>query len=597
MKKIICNPLNLEYRYQIKKTGSLAFLGIAAPKEETPPKFKLFREAADPTVLLFKGVYYLFASMSGGFWYSDDLYSWKFKETPELPIYDYAPDVREIGGAVVFSASKINEPCTFYKSGDPLNKPFEAVSAPFPFHDPNIFQDDDGRVYFYWGCSSSEPIYGLEVDPATFTPLGEKIALISENETEHGWERNGENNVLGEPKDEAEKMKRQYIGTKPFIEGAFMTKRGGLYYLQYSAPGTEYNVYADGVYVGKSPLGPFEYQRHNPFSSKPGGFITAAGHGSTFADKYGNWWHASTMRISVHESFERRIGLFPCFFDEDGVMYCNQNFVDYPFELPEGLRQAPDIAEPPCMLLSFKKESAASSCQHGFEPCRGTDEDVRTWWAAMEKDEAAWYRLDLGGVYEVNAVQINFADHNGKAPDISADQMRDEGMGMSYRYIETKPQKTEYLLEYSADGKTWITLADRRNAGSDLCHDFITPGEPVKARYLRVSEIKLPFGGVPSISGLRVFGKGGGNKPAKVDKLEAARDGALDIDLKWQPAENAAGYNIRYGIAPDKLYSSWQVYGVTSLRLSAVNKGETYYIAVDSFNENGVTLGAVNAVN
>ena len=104
-----------------------------------------------------------------------------------------------------------------------------------------------------------------------------------------------------------------------------MTKHNGTYYLQYACPGTQYNTYADGVYTSKSPLGPFTLQVSNPFSAKPGGFMTGAGHGSTIADKYGNYWHASTMRISVNHDFERRVGLFPAGFDKDGVLYCNQN--------------------------------------------------------------------------------------------------------------------------------------------------------------------------------------------------------------------------------------------------------------------------------
>ena len=323
MEKWICNPLDLEYRYQYR-TSLMGGCSLA-------------REAADPTLLLFKDIYYLFASMSGGFWYSDDLADWKFKETPELPIYDYAPDVRSIGGRVVFSASRRGEPCTFYASADPLKETFQPLASPFDFWDPDIFEDDDGRVYFYWGCTNKEPIWGIEIDPKTMLPMGEKQAMFGEDEARHGWERKGENNKLSEPVTEMDRLIRQYVGTKPFIEGAFMTKYRGKYYLQYAAPGTECNVYADGVYVSDKPLGPFTYQSHNPFSSKPGGFITSAGHGSTIQDKYGNWWHASTMRVSVNESFERRVGLFPCDFDEDGVLHCNQHFADYPFVLPEGV--------------------------------------------------------------------------------------------------------------------------------------------------------------------------------------------------------------------------------------------------------------------
>ena len=116
----------------------------------------------------------------------------------------------------------------------------------------------------------------------------------------------------------------------PFIEGAFMSKINGKYYLQYAAPATEVPTYGNGVYIGETPMGPFVYQQHNPMSSKLGGFITDAGHGSTIQDAYGNWWHAASMRISVNASFERRVGLFPAGVDEDGILYCNQNYADWP---------------------------------------------------------------------------------------------------------------------------------------------------------------------------------------------------------------------------------------------------------------------------
>ena len=43
--------------------------------------------------------------------------------------------------------------------------------------------------------------------------------------------------------------------------------------MQYGAPGTEFNVYADGVYVADYPMGPYTYQKHNPVSYKPGGYM------------------------------------------------------------------------------------------------------------------------------------------------------------------------------------------------------------------------------------------------------------------------------------------------------------------------------------
>ncbi len=579
VKKVICNPLDLDYRYQYR-TGPMGGASLS-------------REAADPTMLLFQDTYYLFASMSGGFWYSDDLADWKFKATPELPIYDYAPDVREVGGRVIFSASRRGEPCTFYASADPLHEPFIPLTSPFDWWDPDLFEDDDGRVYFYWGCTNSEPIWGIEIDPRTMLPIGEKQAMFGEDEAHHGWERKGENNKLGEPRTEYERLVRQYVGTKPFIEGAFMTKYGGRYYLQYAAPGTECNVYADGVYVSDHPLGPFTYQAHNPFSSKPGGFITGAGHGSTFQDKYGNWWHVSTMRISVNESYERRIGLFPCGFDADGVLHCDQNFADYPFALPDGPRSGMDSGVPLWQLLPGA--ASASSAQEGFGPERGADEDIRTWWAAAEGDAHPWYRLDLGAVREVSAVQINLADH--MLPDQKVPREKLFMTQTGGRWIYTEPRRTAYVLEGSPDGERWDILLDARAENSDRPHRLWTAEEPVRVRYLRLRDFTIPFGGVPAVSGLRAFGPARERRPAQAANVTAERSGdGLNILLRWDEAAGADGYNIRYGAAPGKLYGSWQVMSGCELDLSTVNAGQKYYISVDSYNAGGVTAGQIFAV-
>jgi hypothetical protein len=576
MGKIICNPLNLDYRYQIKKSSF---------------RNSVFREAADPTVVLFKDIYFLFASKSGGFWYSEDLFLWKFKNTPELPIYDYAPDVREVNGALVFSASKHGQLCTFFRSENPLEKPFEPVSTALNFWDPNVFLDEDGKVYFYWGCSNKTPIWGIEMEPATMRPIGDRRSLFGGNDTIHGWERVGENNILNRPKKLFEFFFRLMLGSKPFIEGAYMNKHNNKYYLQYAAPGTEYNIYGDGVYVSDHPLGPFAYQRHNPFSLKPGGFITAAGHGSTFRDKAGNWWHISSMRISINDNMERRLGLFPCDFDNDGILYCNQHFADYPFTIPEGKRQNIYAIEPDLMLLSYKKTASASSWQNGFEPEKGTDENIRTWWAAENAADDEWFMLDLGSPYTVRAVQLNFSDHKLTVPDLEKKDMHKEEI--NYRLIMDKPLKTSFLLESSVDGAYWEIIKDSRNDNTDYPHDFIVFKTPVVSRYVRVSHILAPFEGVPTISGLRVFGKGSGEKPDKIETATVEWRGDLDIALSWPPAKNALGYNVRYGITSEKLYSSWQVYEKHQLSISTLNKGQDYYVAVDGFNENGVTAGNV----
>ena len=191
-----------------------------------------------------------------------------------------------------------------------------------------------------------------------------------------------------------------FMGSAPYIEGAYMNKVNGRYYLQYAAPGTELDGYGNGVYVGNSPLGPFTYQQSNPFSHKPSGFIKAAGHGSTLQDKYGNWWHIASMKISNKFSFERRLGLFPAGFDEDGTLFCNQNYADWPMIIPEG-KIDPWKTTPDWMLLSYRKKVTVSSEQiRGSGNCL-TDEDIRTTWSAANIGTGEWAMVDLGSSMEV----------------------------------------------------------------------------------------------------------------------------------------------------------------------------------------------------
>ena len=595
MKTTYCNPLDLGYRYSHMNEG----------------KHLAHREGADPTLVCFKGVYYLFISMSAGFWYSFDLLNWQFRAAEDLLIYDYAPDVRQIGEVLYFCASRRNQKCPILRTKNPLTEAFEEVSAPFAFWDPDLFQDDDGRVYLYWGCSNTEPIWGIEMDPETLQPIGEKVPLIHARESELGYERPGENGVVSRENSvvyqhlkhlfnpetgkiefpqgmanmggySAEAMTAMFLSIgKPYIEGAFMTKHGGKYYLQYACPGTQYNTYADGVYVGESPLGPFVLQQSNPFSSKPGGFITGAGHGSTIADHSGNYWHASTMRISVNHDFERRIGLFPAGFDADGVMYCNQNFADYPHEIPSGAFNAA-AQQPKWMLLSYNKKAIASS---GAHPELAVNENIRDWWSADTADAGQWLCVDLGRPEDVRAIQVNFADE-ALCPEFPAEQY---GSDRGDHRIELEPQISEYTLEASCDGESWTVLEEVSRECSNGYSEY-TDG--LTARYIRVVGKKFPYGQVMRISGLRVFGNGSGEVCAPA-QASAERLNDLEARITWAHIPDAQGCNIRYGVAPDKLYMSWLVYGADEATLTTLMKDQEYYVCVDSFNENGIAPGSI----
>lgn len=604
--KYYCNPLNIEYKYQSVKH--------IRPGLENPP-VSVYREAADPSLVLFKGLYYLFPSMTAGFLVSEDLAEWRFHELGDnIPVYDYAPDVRPIGEYLYFCASRAGENCSFFRSKNPLTEPFEEIAGTFPFWDPNLFCDEDGRIYFYWGCSNVTPIYGVELDTETMRPKTQPLELFGSDKALRGYERIGDDHVSPKTREEIEsqveavvcsimngpeEQRRQYgltteadvrraalsfMGDSPYVEGAWMTKYNGRYYLQYATPGTEYNTYGDGVYVASSPLGPFAPAKNNPFSYKPGGFITGAGHGSTLQDKAGNFWHTATMRISLIDNMERRIGLWKAGFDADGELYCDQRYGDWPITI-----DAPAFAKPDWMLLSYGKPVRASS---GTGPEQVTDENVRTWWKATSAQPGEWVEIDLEKICDVRAIQINFADDN-----MSKTAMPEGSVRTSYdeRFIDKNPQPTRWLLEGSTDGKQYVVICDKTNVQSDLPHDCVMLEKGIQMRYLRLTILQLPYSQMPCVSGLRVFGIVAGSMPQKAIEISLKRIGDLGMELSWEQT-GAAGCNILWGYAPEKLYHSYMVFGKTSQRIGALVKGEQVYVRVDTFNETGITEGDVTAL-
>ena len=599
--KYFCNPLNVNYRYQFN----------ADPRRHG--QLQICREAADPSMISFHGRYYIFASMTLGVWVSDDLVRWENHRLPDsLPLYDYAPDVRVLGEWVYFCASNREHACDRWRTKDILNGPYEKIEGSFPYWDPNLFADDDGRVYFYWGCSNQTPIYGVELDPKTMQPIGEKKELIFGNPYTIGYERIGENNTTfpaseeeveakyrafheaqGIPEsmvpEEVKPLIRGMFSNKPYIEGAWMDKHNGRYYLQYAAPGTQYNTYSDGVYVSDQPLGPFTLAENNPYSYKPGGFLPGAGHGSTMRDGYGNLWHTSTMRISVNHDFERRVGLWPAGFDEDGELFCNQRYGDWPLSVSTGLDDP--WRNPAWMLLSVHKKASASSSVPNHEPEKALEENVKTWWRSASNSRNEWLCLDLGMSFEIHAVQVNFADDR---LDISCPgEIRP---GSQARYIEETDLLTQWKLEGSVDGERWFVIEDKSEVQTDLSHDLVIREDGFVARYIRLSSMAVPYGQNFAVSGLRVFGLGKGESP-EVPRFNAKRNNDLDMLVQIEQQESTLGYNILFGSSPEKLYHSDMVFASGEYRIGALIQGREYYVRVDAFNENGITEGICVKLN
>lgn len=548
--KTYCNPINIDYGF-------------------TPiPNFSeagRHRATADPVITFFKGDYYLFSTNQWGYWWSSDMSKWNFVPRkflkPYHKVYDElcAPAVFVLGDTLLVIGSTYEKNFPIWMNTNPRVDDWKEAVDSFKAGawDPSFFLDDDNRLYLYHGSSNTYPLYGQEVDRKLLQPIGERHDLLKLHDDEHGWERFGEyndNNFMS-----------------PFVEGAWMNKHNGKYYLQYGAPGTEFSGYADGVYVSDKPLGPFTYQEHNPFSYKPGGFARGSGHGATYQDRYKNWWHVSTMVINVKNNFERRIGIWPAGFDKDDILYCNTAFGDYPHYLPTGEEDHLKSRFTGWMLLNYNKPVAVSSTYGDFHANNAVDESIKTYWCAASAKAGEWIQTDLGEVSTIKAIQINYADQDadilGKRTDI-------------YH---------QYRLWQSVDGKIWKILVDKSRNKTDVPHDYIELSKPVRTRFIKMENIHMANGKF-AISGLRVFGKGNGAVPAQVKNFIVLRQQSdkRNCWMKWYPSTDAYAYNIYYGIAPDKLYNSIMVYDVNEYYLKALGKNTTYYFTIEPINENGI---------
>jgi len=545
-----CNPINLDYGY-------------------TPiPNFAeqgKHRATADPVMVNYKGDYYLFSTNQWGYWWSSDMYNWKFVSRhflrPEHKVYDdlCAPSVWIQGDTMLVFGSTYSKNFPIWMSTDPKKNEWKEVLHEFEIGgwDPAHFVDDDGKLYMYNGSSNVYPLYGIELNRKTFEPIGTRKELLLLDPDRYGWQRFGEY------------LDNTFLN--PFMEGAWMNKHNGKYYLQYGAPGTEFSGYADGVAIGSTPLGPFEHQSL-PFSYKPGGFARGAGHGATYQDNWKNYWHVSTIAISVKNNFERRLGIWPAGFDKDDVMYMDAAFGDYPHYLPSKSADHLKSGFTGWMLLNYNKPVSVSSTLGAYNANNAVDESIKTYWSAKTGEKDEWIQTDLGTVSTVNAVQINYADQDaeflGKKTDI-------------YH---------QYKLWYSADGTKWTVLKDKSANKTDVPHDYIELEKPVKARFIKLENIHMPTGKF-AISGLRVFGNANLEAPQTVKDFTVLRTekDKRSAWLKWNPVENAYAYNIYIGTAPDKLYNCIMVYNTNEYWYKGMDKDKTYYFSIEAINESGVS--------
>jgi xylan 1,4-beta-xylosidase len=461
----------------------------------------------DVTVVREAGKYYLFGTGGGG-WVSDDLVNWRYRgvemRTGRVPV---APHVAKYRGqfymsgndAPLYRAPSILGPYEVLGEWTDLSgKPFAGTGNGRPWNgafDVDIFVDDDGKPYLYYPPRSTEGIDVVPLDPEHLNRFAGPPRRLFRFDSAHVWERYGEMN--------------EYPDVS-WIEGPWMFKRRGTYYLQYSASGTQWLSYATGVYTSQSPTGPFTYAPGNPILRKTTGVVTGTAHGSVVEGPDGRLWQFYTIVMS-NPPGGRRIGMDPIGFDARGNM-----FVSGPSETP---RWGPGVVADPARqgdsgslpltihkLRAMNAKSAFSSQRPGRDAAYAVDNSTGTWWEPAEDDPQPSLTVDLGPATEFDPVQVFTVDSSRilfSAPRAvgrpgTAAPPPPPGGATAHRY----------KIEVSTDGKTFTTVLDR---AQNTVTTYVAFDElpPTACRFVRLTMTDWPRSAAAplGIVEFTVFGK------------------------------------------------------------------------------------------
>ncbi|MBZ5618055.1 MAG: family 43 glycosylhydrolase [Acidobacteriia bacterium] len=467
-----CNPLPLE----------------TSSRDGSPQGVSL----GDVTVVREGDLYYLFGT-GGGAWVSSDFVNWKYQAVEvrggRLPV---APHVAKYNGAFYMSGNS----APLYRASNILGpyevlgpwknekgEPWTGVSNGKPWtgaFDVDLFVDDDNKPYLYFPGRSTDGIYVAPLDPKDLARFAAAPKHLFGFDKSHVWERWGDKN--------------EYTNAA-WIEGPWVLKRNGTYYLEYSASGTQCLSYASGIYTAKSPMGPFTYSSRNPLLRKTTGIVTGPGHGSIVKGPDGNWWVFYTI-VLANPPGGRRLGMDPVGFDAQGNM-----FVRGVSETPQW---APGVVANPARdgdsgsiplsvnkLRVMNQHGSFSSQRPGHEAAYALDDSNGTWWEPAADDAQPSLTVDLGSItqfeteqyFVVDSSRIEFLARGGF------------GAGRGPAAAPPPPQQGatafRYRIEVSTDGKSYSTVLDKTNNSVTRYTEF-DEIPPVQCRYVRLTMTDWP---------------------------------------------------------------------------------------------------------
>ena len=409
---------------------------------------------ADPTIKKFGDTWYIYATTDGNndgrgpaeVWTSKDFVNWTMHEM-NWPITQgglyWAPDVT-IGPDAKYHLL-YNIPCqTYIGTGDTPLGPWknslgedktlipDKVMPGVITLDSQTFRDDDGKFYVVFGT------WGI------FPNGGCGIGLLN-----------------SDMKSVDKYAKIPNTQATDFFEAPFLFKKDGIYYFTYSSGSCHDGTYRVQYAISRtSPFGPYEFGKNNPIlKTSQDGTVHGPGHHSIIqnGNDYYMVYHRHDNPNSAH-GMHRQVCADKMVFGPDGT-------IEKVIPTHKGIGFLAENTNPFPNLAYGKKVTASSAYSNDFKAEYAVDNNNGTLWLPGDNEKNQWIMVDLGREETVKRIYSEF-------------------WFPSYYY--------QYIIEYSADGKTWKTYSDRRNNTQAGC-PMVDYGN-VQARYLRttITNSQLP---------------------------------------------------------------------------------------------------------
>lgn len=213
--------------------------------------------------------------------------------------------------------------------------------------------------------------------------------------------------------------------------------------------------------MGKSPLGPFD-KPPKKMVSRRDGIVSGTGHGGMFTGPDGRPFQAYTVLVRRVHGYERRVGIDPVSFDENGVPVVHVS--DTPQSVAHG--------DTGLVNAAANKRTEFSSNMPFSGGAYAVDECHHTCWIPDPEDRQPVLTVNLGRMMEVASLRLIWAE-----------------MNLDY-FNGILPEAAKFTIEFLDDERNPVgQVLDYSGNTADKVVDFIT-FEPVKACFVKLTILR-----------------------------------------------------------------------------------------------------------